>query len=135
MGIKNFKKAAYMGASRFAMNPSVLRILSNPKVQKAFLTMLNANSEFHDWLGEQMTNQAKNLSLATHDEIVALQRELRHQGAELEIMEDRIVELHAKIAALEKEKAAPKKAAAKKAAPKKAAPKKAAPKKAATKKK
>ena len=139
MSIKEFKRAAYVGASRVAMNPAVLRVLSNPKVQKAFLTMLNANTDFQDWLSDQISNRAKGLSLATHDEIIAAQRELRHQSAEMEIMADRVAELNAKLVALEKlvnspKKAAPKKAAPKKAAPKKAAPKKAAPKKAAPKK-
>ena len=149
MGIKDIKKAAYMGASKVAMSPSVLRVLSNPKVQRAFLTMLNANADVQDWFSDQMKTRAKNLSLATHEELIKVQRELRHQVAEMEIMEDRVVELGDKIASLEKtiaglkrstggaavaKKAAPKKAAPKKAAPKKAAPKKAAPKKAAPKK-
>ena len=121
MGIKDFKKAAFVGASRVAMNPSVLRILSNPKVQKTFLSMLNANSDVQEWFAEQMKSRARTLSLVTRDELMKVQRELRYQVAEMEIMADRVIELNQKISKLEKLVAGSNKSSAKKPAPRKTA--------------
>jgi len=102
MGMKDFKKVAFMGASRVAMNPSVLRVLSNPSVQKAFIRMINANADVQDWLAGQMQTIAKNMSLATREEVGKLKRSLRDQNAELEIMADRVAELSAKLDKMEK---------------------------------
>jgi len=113
----SLKQKAITGASKVAMSPAVMKMLSNPQVQKTFLTMINANADFRDWIEGQVKSIAKNMSLVTTDDLGKIKRQLREANADIETLLD-------KIAALEDDLAVVKKAAAKKPAAKKSAAKK-----------
>jgi len=118
----SLKTKAISGASKVAMSPAVMKMLSNPQVQKAFLTMINANADFRDWIEGQVKSIAKNMSLVTTDDLGKIKRHLREANADIETLLD-------KIAGLEDELAAVKKAVAKKPAAKKSTAKKSTKKK------
>jgi uncharacterized protein YlxW (UPF0749 family) len=123
----SFKQKAISGASKVAMSPAVMKMLSNPQVQKAFLTMINANADFRDWIEGQVKSVAKGMSLVTTDDLGKIKRRLREANADIETLLD-------KIAGLEDDIAAVKKAAAKKPAARKPAARKPAAKKSTAKK-
>ncbi len=127
-------------ASKLAMSPMVLKVLANPSVQKAFLAMLKANSEFSDHFDGKVKSIARGMSLVTREDLGAVRREQRDQTAEVETLIDRVASLEIRVRSLEEAAAAAKKAAAAAAAAarrtpaKKTAAKKTAAKKAASKK-
>ena len=117
MSIDNLKTKAVTGATKLAMSPPVMKMLANPNVQKAFLTMMNANADFREWLDSQIKSVAKGMNLVTSEELGALRRQLRECGADLATAFDRIEALEQELGALKA--AAKKKAPAKKTAAKK----------------
>ncbi len=129
MSVNELKQKAIDSASKIAMSPPVMKVLANPKLQKTFLTMINANAEVREWIEGQIRSIIRGTSLVTTDDLGSLRKLLRDARAEVDTLRDQVVALEARVVQLEAGAAAPKKAAPKKAAPKKAAPKKAAPKK------
>ncbi len=154
MTIDDLKQKAIDGASKMATSPAAMKLLANPQVQRAFLTMMNANADFREWIDGQLKTAARSMSLVTNEEVGRLRREQRDQAAELEALVDRVDHLETRIGALEAAakkpaartrrtttarkapaaKAPAKKAPAKKAPAKKAPAKKAPAKPAAAKK-
>jgi predicted glycosyl hydrolase (DUF1957 family) len=116
MSIDNLKTKAVTGATKIAMSPPVMKMLSNPNVQKAFLTMMNANADFREWLDNQIKGVARGMNLVTSEELGALRRQLRECGSDLATALDRVDALEQEVSGLNA--AAKKKSPAKKTAKK-----------------
>ena len=101
MSIDNLKQKAIDGASKMATSPAAMKLLANPQVQRAFLSMMNANADLREWLDGQLKTAAKSMSLVTNEEIGRLRREHRDQAAELEALVDRTDRLETRIGAIE----------------------------------
>jgi len=117
MSIDNLKTKAVTGATKIAMSPPVLKMLSNPNVQKAFLTMMNANADFREWLDNQIKTVARSMNLVTSEELGALRRQLRECGSDLATALDRVDALEQEVSTMKA--AAKKKSTARKSPAKK----------------
>ena len=100
--IDDIKHKAITGASKIAMSPPVLKMLSNPNVQKAFLTMMNANADFREWMDAQIKSVARNVSLATTEDLGRLRRQLREASSDVATLTDRVSSLETELQAYQK---------------------------------
>ena len=105
-------------AGRVLKSPTTLKVLSNPRVQRAMLQAINLRADLRQKVTVQVEDFARNHNLVTREDVAQLRRTIRELEATVATLRNEVDE--ANVRAEQAEEAAKKKAAPKKAASRKA---------------
>lgn len=72
----DWKNELLKGAMKAMNNPTVQKIVSNEKTQKAFASAFKASYNIKSQLDDTKANVAKKMNLATSDDLRSMKREL-----------------------------------------------------------
>jgi len=118
--IEDVLRMARNQAGRVLKSPTTLKVLSNPRVQRAMLQAINLRSDIRQKVTVQVEDFARNHNLVTREDVAHLRRTIRELEATVATLRNQVTE-----ASERTQEAKPSKASVSKAAPKRAAAKKA----------
>lgn len=74
--MSDWKQEVLKGAMKAMSNPTVQKIVSNEKTQKAFASAFKASYQLKTQIDDTKANVAKRMNLATSDDLRSMKREL-----------------------------------------------------------
>lgn len=80
-------------ADRLLSSPQTLRFLSDPRVQKAMMQVINLRGDLHQKVSGKVQGFAKNYSLVTRDDMAKLRRTVRELQNTISTLESEITSL------------------------------------------
>lgn len=82
-------------ADRLLSSPQTLRFLSDPRVQKAMMQLINLRGDLHQKVSGKVQGFARNYSLVTRDDMAKLRRTVRELQNTISTLESEVTSLRA----------------------------------------